>query len=178
MGYLEILCPRLHLLVMLSVFTHNWLISTWARGQSFYWPNTLKKQVRLNIQHIRNRSMGQKLWASLDALNLHKIFSPLSSWWATWQEGGSHGAGEVAESLHLVHNHEKEVGRGRERTLIRNGMGFWNLKPNISDTSLINSHLLILPKQFHQLGTKYSKIKTYGSNSHSSEFLIHLSDLW
>jgi hypothetical protein len=44
----------------ISVFTHNLLVSTWALGQSFYSPSTLK----LDIQHLRNSSMGLKRWLS------------------------------------------------------------------------------------------------------------------
>lgn len=69
---LEFLCPWLHLLVILPAFTHNLLISTWALSGSFYWANMLKKQEKLNTGHLRNSSMGQKLWGSLDALSLHK----------------------------------------------------------------------------------------------------------
>lgn len=56
--------------------------------------------------------------------------------------GVEHGSGAVAESLHLIHKHkaEKERAQLRWRGLLRSSS-----PPPVT-------HLLILPKQFYQLG--------------------------
>ena len=51
-------------------------------------------------------------------------------------------------------------GLGAERTLTGNGTDLWNLKASYTPFPT-RPYLLILPKQFHQLGTQYSNINHY-----------------
>ena len=63
----------------------------------------------------------------------------------------------------LIHKHEAE----REKKVSGNSMICWNIKVHLWDTlPPTKPHFLILPKQFHQLGSKHSNIWTYGSYSH------------
>jgi hypothetical protein len=57
-----------------------------------------------------------------------------------------------------------------ERVLKENSVGFWNVKAQAPEmtTPSIRPHLLILPKQFHQLVTMNSNIGAYGGHFYSN----------
>lgn len=62
----------------------------------------------------------------------------------------------------MIHEHEKELGV-RERLILGIAWACDPQKPALSDTPLpTRLHLLILPKQIHQLRIKYSNIGAYG----------------
>lgn len=80
---------------------------------------------------------------------------------ASGRQAGRHGAGIVAESLHLIHKHEAE------KELARDDRSFWR-KPATGDVPPPTRPLLqILPKQFYQLRPKHSNIWACGGRSHS-----------
>jgi hypothetical protein len=63
------------------------------------------------------------------------------------------GAGAEAKSSHLNPQMESREHAG-------NSVGFGNLKPALSDMfSPIRPHLLSVPKQFQQPGTRYTKLR-------------------
>lgn len=86
------------------------------------------------------------------------------SWQGAWQQTGKHGPGVVIESLHLIYKHEgereREGGGGAGP-----GPGFWKVRNN----SLTRAYFIFLPKEFHQLESKYSNMElAYGSHSQSN----------
>lgn len=71
---------------------------------------------------------------------------------AAGRQADRHSTTIEAESLHS----DLQAGG---RKLTGNGVGFYNLKAHHSDTSSsTRPHLLIFPKQSHQLGTKFTNI--------------------
>lgn len=69
------------------------------------------------------------------------------------RQAGRRGSGSVAESFHLLHKQQAE--RGASRGATEPGMAVGNLKPTSSNTPLqTRPHLIVLPKQLHQQGTK------------------------
>lgn len=83
---------------------------------------------------------------------------------AAGRRADRNGTGVVVESLQP----DPQV-QGRERELSENGL--WILKPQSpppGDTPPPKPHLLILLKQLHLLGAKYSKVRAYRSHSHSN----------
>lgn len=70
---------------------------------------------------------------------------------------GERHPGAVAEIKHVINKHEAEKGGGEIGLEIL--YAFETLNPISSDPPPLRSlWLLILPKQFHQFGTKYSNI--------------------
>jgi hypothetical protein len=60
--------------------------------------------------------------------------------------------------------------RGREKERWEVVWSFETSKSTFGDTSPTRLHLLILPKQFHQLWTEHSNIWASGIHSHSNPY--------
>lgn len=79
-------------------------------------------------------------------------FQKVRPWLSLWEHGsnaGRHGAGTIAESLHLILRHEEE------KRKISSIMYFLTLKPTPSDIPPLTRPCLLILPTVHQLGTKH-----------------------
>jgi hypothetical protein len=94
------------------------------------------------------------------------------NWSSPWQSKGTEGGTD--KSSHLDP-------RAGDREHTENAETFETLKPGPRDSLPPTRAHLILPKQFHQLETKNSRLWAYGRQSrsdHHSEFEASLGHLW
>ena len=90
-----------------------------------------------------------------------------SSWWEPWHQAGRHNTAAVAESLYLIHKHNVErVQYCAWCGLLRSQS---TLPSNIPPPT--RPHLLVLPKQFHQLGSKL-KYMTFRDYSYPTYYIL------